>query len=113
VESVKVEPCSDDEIHSLSSFHEDGEEHLMPVFIPVMTCEMKVSYILMSCPFCKRSDRQSLQKCISFTCAQAMFANKYKGRDFLCPHISDLERMGKEVAMACFCAQMEFSSLIL
>jgi hypothetical protein len=61
VKWIKVEPCSDDEIHSLSLFGEDGEEHLMPVFIPVMKCEMKVSYILMSCPFCKSIYRQSLE----------------------------------------------------
>jgi hypothetical protein len=44
-DSVKVEPCSDNEINSLSSFGEDGEEHLMPVFISVMKCEVEVSYI--------------------------------------------------------------------
>jgi hypothetical protein len=73
--SIKVEPCSDDEIRSLSSLGEDEEEHLMPVFIPVMKCEMKASYIIMSCPFCKSIYRQSLQRCVSFTCAKAMCTN--------------------------------------
>lgn len=54
--SVKVEPCSDDEIHSMLSFGEDDdeeeEEHPMPVFIPVMKCEVKVSCILMPYPLC-------------------------------------------------------------
>jgi hypothetical protein len=70
--SVKVEPCSDDEVRSLSSLGEDEEEHLMPVFIPVMKCEMKASYILMSCPFFKSIYRQSLQK----LCTQTI-NNKY------------------------------------
>jgi len=51
-----VEPCSDDEIHSMLSFGEDDdeeeEEHPMPVFIPVMKCEVKVSCILMPYPLC-------------------------------------------------------------
>ena len=102
--SVKVEPCSDDEIRSLSSLGEDEEEHLMPVFIPVMKCETKASYILMSCPFCKSIYRQSLQKCVSFTCAKAMCTNnEHNECDFLCTDIIYRERTGKEVAMAYFC----------
>jgi hypothetical protein len=57
--SIKVEPCSDDEVHSFSSLGEDREERLTPVFIPVMKCEMKASYVLMSCPFCKMMYMQS------------------------------------------------------
>jgi hypothetical protein len=69
--SIKVEPCSDDEIRSLSSLGEDEEERLMPVFIPVMKSEMKASYILVSCPFCKSIYRQSLQKYVSFHLCQS------------------------------------------
>jgi hypothetical protein len=74
--SIKVEPCSDDEICSLSSLGEDEEEHLMPLFVPVMKCEMKASYILMSCPFCKSLYRQSFQSMslssVPKLCAQIM-----------------------------------------
>jgi hypothetical protein len=88
--SVKMEPCSDYEIHSLSSLGEDEGEHLMPVFIPVMKCEMKASYVLMSCPFCKRIYRQSLQKCVSFTCAKAVRTNyKHNECDFLCTSVNN------------------------
>jgi hypothetical protein len=108
--SVKVEPCSDDEIRSLSSRGEDEEEHLMPLFMSVMKCELKASYILMSCPFCKSIYRQSLQKYVSFICAQAMCTNNKRNEcDFLC---TDPERIGKEVAMAYFCTRIEFSSLV-
>jgi hypothetical protein len=53
-DSIKVEPCSGDETHSMLSFGEDDEEdHPMPVFIPVMKCEVKVSCVLNTLPFCK------------------------------------------------------------
>jgi hypothetical protein len=46
-DSIKVEPCSDYETCSVLSFSEDNEKECpMPVFIPVMKCEVKVSYIL-------------------------------------------------------------------
>lgn len=41
-DSIKVEPCSDYETCSVLSFSEDNEkEYPMPVFIPVMKCEVK------------------------------------------------------------------------
>ena len=95
--SVKVERCSDDEIRSLSSLGEDEEEHLMPLFIPVMKCEMKASYILISCPFSKSIYRQSSQKYVSFICAQAVRTNNERNEcDFLCTDIVDPEDLGKE-----------------
>jgi hypothetical protein len=106
--SVKVEPCSDDEICSLSSLGEDEEEHLMPVFIPVMKRETKASYILMSCPFCKSRVYKSMSPApVPKQCAQII---NIMSVDFLCTDIIDPERIGKEVAMAYFCTLMEFSS---
>ena len=86
----------------------------MPVFIPVMKSEIKASYILMSCPFCKSIYRQRLQKCVSFICAQAVHTNnEHNECDFLRTDVIDPERIGKEVAMAYFCTWIEFSSLYL
>jgi hypothetical protein len=52
-DSIKVEPCSDDETYSLLSFGE-GNEGDHSVFIPVMKCEVKVSCVLNVISFFKR-----------------------------------------------------------
>ena len=83
----------------------------MPVFIPVMKSEMKASYILVSCPFCKSIYRQSLHKCISFIHAKAVRTNyEHNECDFLRTDIIDHERIGKDVAY--LCTRIEFSSLV-
>jgi hypothetical protein len=67
----------------MSSFGEDDEEdHPMPVFIPVMKCEVKVNYVLNAWPFCEILILGSFTKIYQhFRC---LLKSDNKNRHFTC-----------------------------